>query len=377
MELDEKDRGLRHRSKPQSDSPATAATTNHAQTQQQRQRKRSDERAADKEDDDEEVEADADDDKYGPHSRPAGAGGANNSDDDLLSALANSFVVRYCIALADSIRQWLLVRRNQTHRDALDGSESKEPQPHTLSALAALDAARGVPFVAGHDSHEHMLVELWGLLRPETPFERMSKNWGDIGFQGKDPATDFRGQGILALRNLVYFCRTYTREALDIMDRCRDAFPFAVCAVNISSCTLELVKKYPAEIGNSLFEGVLSSEEVLEIFDQLFSIVFRQFEAFHLSAITAYLQAGGNPAFVIMEFGKIRKQFFDALDKQVRDGSFNDEYIDRCSSAAALPQSSPAAVKVEAGAAVTVASQQGQEQKGKPEVAVGNLIDLS
>jgi hypothetical protein len=29
--------------------------------------------------------------------------------------------------------------------------------------------------------------------------ERISKDWQDIGFQGKDPATDFRGTGYLGL----------------------------------------------------------------------------------------------------------------------------------------------------------------------------------
>lgn len=33
---------------------------------------------------------------------------------------------------------------------------------------------------------------------------RITKQWGDIGFQGDDPKTDFRGMGMLGLINLVW-----------------------------------------------------------------------------------------------------------------------------------------------------------------------------
>lgn len=33
---------------------------------------------------------------------------------------------------------------------------------------------------------------------------RITKQWGDIGFQGEDPKTDFRGMGLLGLINLVW-----------------------------------------------------------------------------------------------------------------------------------------------------------------------------
>ena len=34
--------------------------------------------------------------------------------------------------------------------------------------------------------------------------ERISKQWQDIGFQGNNPATDFRGMGLLGLKSLLY-----------------------------------------------------------------------------------------------------------------------------------------------------------------------------
>jgi len=45
-------------------------------------------------------------------------------------------------------------------------------------------------------SHERKLLELWEALMPNEKLEtRIGEQWGKIGFQGKDPATDFRGMG--------------------------------------------------------------------------------------------------------------------------------------------------------------------------------------
>lgn len=34
--------------------------------------------------------------------------------------------------------------------------------------------------------------------------DRISKQWQDIGFQGNNPATDFRGMGLLGLKCVLY-----------------------------------------------------------------------------------------------------------------------------------------------------------------------------
>ena len=48
-----------------------------------------------------------------------------------------------------------------------------------------------------------MLDQLWKNLKPnEKLISRISDQWISIGFQGNDPATDFRGAGLLGLINL-------------------------------------------------------------------------------------------------------------------------------------------------------------------------------
>lgn len=51
----------------------------------------------------------------------------------------------------------------------------------------------------------YLYRQLWDLLMPTVKLEsRITKQWGDIGFQGDDPKTDFRGMGMLGLINLVW-----------------------------------------------------------------------------------------------------------------------------------------------------------------------------
>ena len=64
--------------------------------------------------------------------------------------------------------------------------------------------------------------------------------WVDIGFQGKDPATDFRGAGMLGLQQLL----DLTSEGSQYRDRALEMYEvsidqetwyfFSVCGLNIT-----------------------------------------------------------------------------------------------------------------------------------------------
>lgn len=54
-------------------------------------------------------------------------------------------------------------------------------------------------------------MRLWTATYPDTKLEsRVSEQWKLLGFQGTDPATDFRGMGLLGLEQLVYFSENHT-----------------------------------------------------------------------------------------------------------------------------------------------------------------------
>ena len=61
-------------------------------------------------------------------------------------------------------------------------------------ALERLLALKCTAFNGGDDGHETLLEELWDTYIPGTPRVggRITTEWGALGFQGKDPASDFR-----------------------------------------------------------------------------------------------------------------------------------------------------------------------------------------
>ncbi|XP_072119221.1 ELMO domain-containing protein 1 isoform X2 [Mobula birostris] len=72
--------------------------------------------------------------------------------------------------------------------------------------IAEVEKLRKDQYDSENPHHEEMLMKLWTFLRPDVTLDgRISKQWCEIGFQGDDPKTDFRGMGMLGLYNLVFF----------------------------------------------------------------------------------------------------------------------------------------------------------------------------
>jgi hypothetical protein len=76
---------------------------------------------------------------------------------------------------------------------------------------------------------------------PDTPLEGLiSKQWKSIGFQGNNPATDFRGMGLLGLLNLIYFAENYTEKARSLV-RSHKEYPWAATGINITHTLLDML----------------------------------------------------------------------------------------------------------------------------------------
>ena len=70
--------------------------------------------------------------------------------------------------------------------------------------ISEVESMRRIPYNSENADHEALLAQLWSKLKPNTKLtSRISKQWTEIGFQGDDPMTDFRGMGLLGLHNLV------------------------------------------------------------------------------------------------------------------------------------------------------------------------------
>ncbi|KAK4881953.1 hypothetical protein RN001_005272 [Aquatica leii] len=84
--------------------------------------------------------------------------------------------------------------------------------------IAEVETLRTVSYDSDNIEHEQKLLELWEHLNPNDPLNmRISKRWQEIGFQGDDPKTDFRGMGLLGLENLLYFAKEFKGPATHVL----------------------------------------------------------------------------------------------------------------------------------------------------------------
>ncbi|KAI5389491.1 hypothetical protein KIW84_074956 [Lathyrus oleraceus] len=76
--------------------------------------------------------------------------------------------------------------------------------------------------------HQESLRALWQCAFPNVPLKGLiSDQWKDMGWQGANPSTDFRGCGMISLENLLFFARKY---------------PVCICVFSYSAHLKELDK---------------------------------------------------------------------------------------------------------------------------------------
>ncbi|EGD72015.1 hypothetical protein PTSG_00031 [Salpingoeca rosetta] len=132
-----------------------------------------------------------------------------------------------------------------------------------------------------------------------------------IGFQGRtDPTTDFRGMGELALRCLT---RVVLNHA-EVHERClreegdRFFYFFAIAGINLCQSLYRMLN-WHNELVNHLYKGVDTSSED--------AVVNVSAAVFYITEIQRYLEDGGPPALVIMQFESIRNNAYVCLDLPV------------------------------------------------------------
>jgi len=101
-----------------------------------------------------------------------------------------------------------------------------------------------IPYDTQNEAHEKTLFNLFTASFPNVALEdRITKQWKELGFQGKDPATDFRGTGVFGLKNLVYFAENYPIKFNEYLIGIKhfDHYPFAVTGINITNALFEIL----------------------------------------------------------------------------------------------------------------------------------------
>ncbi|CAA3013078.1 Hypothetical predicted protein [Olea europaea subsp. europaea] len=144
--------------------------------------------------------------------------------------------------------------------------------------------------------HQEALRALWNAAFPEDELQGLiSEQWKEMGWQGKDPSTDFRGGGFISLENLLYFARNFPKSFQELLrkqqgDRALWEYPFAVAGVNITfmliqMLDLEAVK--PRTSVGAIFLKFLAENE--SAFDLLYCITFKLMDHQWLAMHASYM----------------------------------------------------------------------------------------
>lgn len=159
---------------------------------------------------------------------------------------------------------------------------------------------RQTQYDSENPEHEAQLLKLWELLMPYEPLEaRVTKQWQDIGFQGDDPKTDFRGMGILGLENLVYFAEEYPSAATHVLTHSmhpKYGYAFAIVGINLTSMALRLLKDGSAK--THIYNSCKTLPSI-RAFHQFYCYLFYEFDGFWIESKPSN----------IMEFSSIQKKF--------------------------------------------------------------------
>ncbi|KAJ3159567.1 ELMO domain-containing protein 1 [Geranomyces michiganensis] len=181
----------------------------------------------------------------------------------------------------------------------------------TSRLINQLDARAATRFDSDDPSHVAQLFTLWDLALPTQPRPpRESEQWIKLGFQGRDPATDFRGMGLLGLDNLVFFAQRHPRSMkrmLEISHHPKAWFSLAIVGINMTSFALHQLRKrrmYLQTAATSL--GATPT-------------AFAEFYSYLMDAFATTWEAHGE-AITVMDFPRVFKAFRKTVKRDLRAG---------------------------------------------------------
>jgi len=148
------------------------------------------------------------------------------------------------------------------------------------------------PYDKNNSEHEAMLLQLWETVFPNEKLEnRISKQWNKMGFQGTDPATDFRGMGLLALKHLLYFAKNYTDICRDIMtiQATNDStyYPVSTAGINITKMLFDIFKNLSEKKKEKDLDLLFGHPRALE---EIYCIALRFFDVYWKENGGTYMQ---------------------------------------------------------------------------------------
>ncbi|CAG4915219.1 unnamed protein product [Colias eurytheme] len=158
--------------------------------------------------------------------------------------------------------------------------------------------------------HEEKLLTLWKLLQPNELLEdRVTKQWQNIGFQGDDPKTDFRGMGLLGLENLLFFASEYPQVSSHVLSHSHHpkyGYTYAIVGINLTSMAYYLLKDGSAK--TYMFNAKQYIPNI-DLFHRFYCYLFYEFDKMWIESKPEN----------IMEFSMIFKKFENSIRSQLAD----------------------------------------------------------
>ncbi|MGH0128470.1 UNVERIFIED_CONTAM: hypothetical protein FKN15_034928 [Acipenser sinensis] len=169
-----------------------------------------------------------------------------------------------------------------------------------------VENVRKQTFDSENKEHENKLLKLWSLLMPQVKLEsRITKQWGDIGFQGDDPKTDFRGMGMLGLTNLVFFSEHHSEAARRVLSHSNHpklGYSYAIVGINLTEMAYSLLKSGALK---PHFYNLVPGNPRLEHFHKLYCYLAYEFDKFWFKEEPES----------IMEFNQYREKFHEKVKR--------------------------------------------------------------
>jgi hypothetical protein len=127
------------------------------------------------------------------------------------------------------------------------------------SIHAAARRLAAMPFDSANVQHELLLRTLWSSLQPDTPLpSRVGEHWQALGFQGRDPATDFRGGGVLSLHAFLHLSQRHATAARSILrqtDLPYRGYNLALVCIHTALWSLDLLRAGKLDLNQPLPPG--------------------------------------------------------------------------------------------------------------------------
>ncbi|CAM0908037.1 unnamed protein product [Alopecurus aequalis] len=182
-------------------------------------------------------------------------------------------------------------------RRQVNAEKNFEMTPVQEQRMQKLKERLNIPYDKTRPDHVESLQTLWKVSFPDTKLTGLvSEQWKDMGWQGSNPATDFRGSGFVSLENLLFFARRYPAAFQRLLLKTQGMratweYPFAVAGVNVSHMLIQLLElnsARPKSLPGINFVRMLSEHE--EAFDILYCIAFEMMDAQWLAMRASYMQ---------------------------------------------------------------------------------------